>query len=370
MSAPTWSATRLKTWHRCTRLHHYRYNLDLGEPTADVAAFGKVGHEHLEGDLRIAMGEIATPPTMLPDHYEQARLYAVIDGYRERWTNSAWNVLGVEVPFQYELAGHIITGRMDGIVQDKSNGQVLVLEHKFTSSDASPGSAYWDRLALDLQIACYVDGASVLGYDVAGVIYDVIAKPAHKVKRATPVDQRKYTLPTKGKGCKVCGGSAGGKKGVIQGDGEYHGPPPEDYETTAGAETPLFCEACQGSGWTSAPEPARLYKDQRETDETPDEFYNRIVTDIAERPSDFYARAVIVRTEDEIPKMRADILDTIKLARIAEMFDVHPRNSDACNRYGSRCWFWDACVGAADISDVIRFPRRTRDESPAPAPQP
>ena len=315
MSAPSWSATKLKTWHRCTRLFHYRYDLGLGEPTSDVAAFGKVGHEHLESDLRIAMGEPAITPTALPDTYEQARLYAVLDGYRERWTNSAWNILGVEVPFQYELAGHIITGRMDGIVQDKSNGQVLVLEHKFTSSDASPGSAYWDKLALDAQCGIYLDGARVLGYDVAGVIYDVIAKPAHKVKRATPVDQRKYTKATK-------------------------------------------------------TQESRLHANQRETDETPDEFYNRIVADIAERPSDFYARAVIVRTEDEVPKMRADILDTIKLARIAEMFDIHPRNSDACNRFGSRCWFWDACVSAADISDPIRFPRRAHAEPTAPVTQP
>jgi hypothetical protein len=66
---------------------------------------------------------------------------------------------------------------------------------------------------------------------------------------------------------------------------------------------------------------------------------------------------VVVRLDDELPKMRADILDTIKLARVAALFDIHPRNPDACAKFGSLCGFFDACAGRADIHDLARFPR-------------
>lgn len=314
MSADRWSVTRMRAWHRCHRLYHYRYCLDLGEPQTDAQAFGSVGHEVLEHCLRSDKGEeLPELRSKLTDAYELARLQASLYGYRTRWSHVRWEVLGVEVPFEFELAGHVINGRMDGIVRDLDDGRVFVLEHKFTSSDTSPGSSYWERLAVDTQIGVYIDGAAVLGHDVAGVIYDVIVKPSHKVKRATPLADRKYT------------------KG-------------------------------------SAKELPRLYAGQRETDETPDEFYDRICEDIAARPADYYQRAIIVRTGDELSQLRNDILQTIHLARVAEMFDVAPRNPDACFQYGSRCFFWDACLGAADIADTLRFPRRTRTESTAQLP--
>lgn len=347
MSAPTWSATRLATFRRCVRLHHYRYVLGLGEPSTDTQEFGKVGHSVLETLLRAQMGDVIANavvmqgiPMDLPDAYEAARLSALIDGYRLRWESTRWEVLGVEVPFEYELAGHIINGRMDGIVRDLADGRVYVLEHKFTSSDTSPGSAYWERLTLDAQVSIYCDAAAMLGYDCAGVIYDVIGKPALKPKLATPVEKRKMTA---GKGCKACGGKAGVK-------GLGYGPVGGD------------CIACKGSGWSEAP---RLYEGQRDTGEPVQEFRDRVIESIAANPDDYYRRAVIVRTEDELPKMRTDLLDTIKLARAAELFDVQPRNPDSCLRYGSRCFFWDACTGAASIDDSLRFPRRARVEQAA-----
>lgn len=316
MSQPTWSVSRMRTWHRCPRLHHYRYGLDLGEPPTDAQAFGSVGHVALETDLREKLGQVAPfdPLAMLPDAYERARLAALLAGYRLRWEATRWEILGVEVPFEFELGGYLVNGRMDGIVRDLADGRTWVLEHKFTGSDVSPGSTYWEKLALDVQVGVYIDGATVLGHEIAGVIYDVIAKPAHKPKRATPAGERRYTKAT-------------------------------------------------------AKEPSRLHANQHESDETIEEFSARIYEDIASRPDDYYRRAVVVRIGDELPQLRADIIQTIQLARIAETFDVHPRNPDACFQFGSKCFFWDLCVGAADIHDRFRFPRRTRPESAA-LPQP
>lgn len=62
----------------------------------------------------------------------------------------------------------------------------VVVEHKTTSADITPGSPYWRRLALDAQVSLYLGGAGSL-------LYDVIKKPSLRPLRATPVEARRYT---------------------------------------------------------------------------------------------------------------------------------------------------------------------------------
>lgn len=62
----------------------------------------------------------------------------------------------------------------------------VVVEHKTTSADITPGSPYWRRLALDAQVSLYLGGAGAL-------LYDVIKKPSLRPLRATPVEARRYT---------------------------------------------------------------------------------------------------------------------------------------------------------------------------------
>lgn len=357
MTDSRWSANKVKAWHRCHRLFRNRYVLGLGEPSTPVQDFGNVGHAALQDRLTEYMGENGQPWPRLSDPFEQARLDAVLTGYQARWNDDreVYSVLAVEQSFEYELAGHIIQGRMDGIVQRIEDGRVLVKEHKFTGSDVSGGSAYWEKLVLDTQVSIYTDAATALGYDVAGVIYDVIAKPRHEPKKATPEADRTYT---KGKGCKVCGGKAAG----VRGSGRRITPKGPCTAATAANDLCAGCPACEcpacnGAGWE---EPPRLHANQRAEDETPDEFHDRILADIAKRPDDFYTRQTVVRTSEELPRMRADLLDTIKLARAAEVFDVFPRNGDACHQYGTRCWFWDLCCATSTIDDPRWFKKGDR----------
>lgn len=339
-----WTATRISTTRRCLRLAHYRYTLALGEPPSDVARFGSVGHEALEaglravGDVDVRMAASLDACAGLADRFESARLRASIVGYWSRWGSDEWEVLAVEVEFRYMLGEIEMRGKIDAIVRNRADGRIYVVEHKFTSMDSAPGSVYWERLTIDTQISIYVDGATILGYDIAGVIYDVIAKPGHKPAMATPDDRRKYT---KGKGCKHCGGSAGGKGGVKQGTG-----------VTPGG-LPCSSPECI-LGWVEAP---RLYEGQRDTDEYPADFEARILAAIAEAPDTYYRRGTIVRLDDELPKMRTDIADTVKLARVADALEMRPRNPDACAKFGTLCGFFGICSGRDDIADLSRFPR-------------
>lgn len=348
-----WNASKLKAWHRCHRRFRHEFVDGIDAGRSDIADFGTAFHNRCENRLLAAMDRPRVAPVVLPDLFETARLDALWTGYEARWEDdTAWRVLGAEVPFEYELGGHVINSSkgMDGLVQD-ADGKVYVLEHKTTGADVSGGAAYWERLALDVQVSVYIDACEALGYDCAGVIYDVVSRPRHERKMATPEEDR--TL-TKGKGCRVCGGKASG----VQGSGRRITPTsPGPHLHEAGTLcSGCWCPACGGSGWEEAP---RLHKGQRDTDETPDDFYARVVTDIAERPDDFYTRMIITRTEAQKQRGRQSILDTIKLARLAEVVDVFPMNDAACFAYNSKCPFYDACTGAADINDRNRFPLRT-----------
>lgn len=54
----------------------------------------------------------------------------------------------------------------------------FLLELKTTSEDCSPGSMYWKKLTLDNQVSMYLAAAREMGFDVMGVVYDVIRKTA------------------------------------------------------------------------------------------------------------------------------------------------------------------------------------------------
>lgn len=376
-AAELWTASRIASFQSCARKHHYRYVLGIDGGTSDVARFGTVGHSALEFWLRyhhradLAAGNrdvIALEQCdALPDVYERARLRAVILGYTVRWGGVQWRVLAVELEFSYQLGDITIAGKMDAIVEvlSGSDAGVYVVEHKFTKMDSAPGSTYWERLTIDAQVSIYVDGAKCAGYDVRGVIYDVIAKPGHEPARATPVELRKYTQPVdrKGKGCKACGGRVGGKSGPAKGTGMVEGPGPD------GAPSLHPCSACSATGWAEEPrqEQSRLYANQRDTDETPEDFEARVAEAIAAAPDSYYRRAVIVRLDHELPQMRTDIADTVRLARVAHLFELAPRSTGACSKFGSLCHFFPICSGAADVDDTSRFPRaRPHAELAAP----
>lgn len=383
LAAELWTASRIGTFQTCARKERYRYVLGIDGGTSDVARFGSVGHAALEqwllnfdkigpfeGDEDATVRDTIAHRSVeaLPDVYERARLHAVLTGYFVRWGSVEWRVLAVELEFGYQLGDVTIAGKIDAIVEvlSGSDAGCYVVEHKFTKMDSAPGSAYWERLTIDAQVSIYVDGARCAGYDVRGVIYDVVAKPGHEPARATPVELRRYTQPidTKGKGCPECGGRVGGKQGPKQGTG---------LVASLNGPVEIRCASCAGTGWREAPrsEPSRLYANQRETDELPEQFEARVLEAIAASPDTYYRRAIVVRLEHELPAMRSDILDTVRLARVAHIFEIAPRSTGACSKFGSLCSYFDACSGRVSIDDTARFQRaRPHAELAAPTTTP
>ncbi len=335
MRPPLITSSRLKVFRRCRREEHFRYRLGRATPATAAMEFGTLIHKGLETwwtcrrepvgaqfDLDNAIAEMRRVPGV--DPYDLAKAEALLIGYDARWGGERYEVLAVEVEFRAELPGALpfaapqrLGGKLDVLVRDAA-GRVFIVEHKTSSEDISTGSSYWARLRLDGQVSMYYLGAAALGYEVEGVIYDVLAKPGEKPLKATPEDQRKYTQP-KSRVCAACKDKAPAR---------------------------ASCKGCDGLG-RIVTEPARLYSNQRLQDETPEEYRARVVAALAEDPERYFARAVVVRLEAERARHLAELqAEARELAAAAPL-----PNPDSCTRYGSTCSYFAVCTGERRIDE-------------------
>jgi hypothetical protein len=314
--------SRLRTFHACQRLHLIQY-VDGYRPngTTEALAFGDLMHVGLEAwwltwaaiegtcDAPLSAAQLAmmakgADPVML------AKAQVLMVAYDLRWSASmgALEVLAVEAQFEtplvHPLSGRAIrgarrAGKLDAIVRRRDDGSVWMVEHKTTGGDISPTSSYWQKLRLEPQVSMYFAGARALGYQLDGCIYDVIRRPDEKPLSATPEDRRKYLKGT----------------------------------TT-------------------------LYKGQRETDETLEEYQARLATSIGEDPNAYFARSEVVRLPEELRAFELDVYAASRqmLAAGRTIAGMHaPRNVDSCFRFGRPCEFFDHCSLGVPLEDKTRF---------------
>lgn len=319
ISLPILTISRLKAARSCLRYHKLRY-LDGYRPVKESAEarFGTLWHLGLEAwwkaptrEERLDAAIAAVRGAGEPDPFEFAKAEILLVGYDTRWGEERYEVLAVECEFagpvrnpdtEKESRVWQLGGKMDVVVRDLCDRRVLFMEHKTSSEDIQQGSEYWRRLRMDGQISTYFEGSRFLGYDVQGCLYDVVGKPTLRPLKATPPELRKYTKATK-------------------------------------------------------TEPSRLYANQRDHDESVEEYRKRLAGDVVEHLTEYFQRSEIVRLEEEV---REGLLDTWvfgQLLREAIRLGRAPRNPDACVRYGRTCEFFDACTGAASLDDPCRFTR-------------
>jgi hypothetical protein len=295
------------------------------------------------------------------DVYEAAKAEAMMTAYHGMWLELEFEPVqagdSVEVFFRVplrdpdgrEVPGWSLTGKQDALKQLGHLTKPTPVEHKTTGSDITPGSDYWQRIAVDGQISGYIDAARALGHDCDAAFYDVSKKPDISPERETPAEKRKMT---KGKGCTACGGSAGGKRGIVQGTGC-------DPNVDDGANT--VCEPCKGTGWKEAP---RFAANVNLKDEDPLDYKARVIEKIAENPGVYFQQAPVTRTDEQIAEARADLVCATveidayynRMRKLASKPDdvqaryAFPRNTSTClNIYGRRCDFLDVCSGS--VSD-------------------
>lgn len=322
------TASRLRAFRACKRLHFFRYEL-MRRPTktADALRFGSLFHRGLEA-WWIAMrfreeGESDLAPleqaiaAMAPreddaedvtlDEFDLAKATALMQGYHARWfaETSTFEILGVEVQFLGPLLNPAtgapsrtfrLGGKIDALVRRPGETKPWLVEHKTSSEDLGPGAVYWQKLRLDGQVSTYFDGAASLGLDVGGCLYDVVRKPAMRPRLATPVESRRYT-----------------KK-----DG-------------------------------------KLDARQREEDESPGEYADRIREAIVEDPGAFFQRGDVVRLDDVLREHGIDRWADARSLRDAQLSRAHPTNPDACELHHRLCDYWPVCTGTAAIDDPTLY---------------
>ena len=330
VSLPMLTSSSSKLFRACPRAYRHRY-VDgvVSTSRSQALTFGSTFHLGLESWWLAADGErlaaaLAAMPADL-DPVDQVRVEELLRLYDARWSAEPYDVIAVEAEYRAPLVNPDTeapsrtfqrAGKIDALVRERHTGRTLIVEHKTSREDISPGSRYWQRLRLDGQISHYYAGAAALGHEADACLYDVIGVPKLAPYMATPEAERKYTKPTK-----------------------------------------------------AEPEP-RLYSHQRAEDESIDAFRLRLREALAADPDRYVRRAEVVRLEEDLRDAAFDDWSTALRIRESERADRWPRNPDACERYYRLCEFHPVCSRAAGIDDPLLYraerPHRELSEEAAP----
>lgn len=313
----TLTYSSLATYRACPRKYHLAYEEGFRHVRpAEALRFGSLIHAALEAfwswvgvnggpsPLEAAMSAVTSGAS---DPLDQIKAAEVMAGYGARWSGEAAKsrVLGVETAFAMPLlhpetleasAEWRVGGKID-LLLGCSDGAVVV-DSKTTSLDiASDADPFWNRIATDPQLGIYTLGAESLGHEVAGRMYDVIRKPETRFRTATPADKRKYT-----------------KDGV-------------------------------------------LYANQRERDETQEDFRGRLHEEISTNLDKYYRRREVPRLSSDMQNLLSDLWDGAGEIGDAQRLNRWPRNPDSCQKYGSPCEYMSICWGGERIEESADFVR-------------
>jgi hypothetical protein len=280
--------TRLSTQRRCPRQAWYRYELGLIRDRDETPRrFGTAFHDGREArnkgqELAQAIGQAVAGYATVPQWadpalwaVERLTVEAMLSAYDWRYPSADFAVVESEMtcrvpllhPETHRAHRHFdMAGKLDGLVR-LADGRLAVLEYKTTGQDITAESIYWLRLRCDPQISHYYLLARRLGHAVQTVLYDVTKRPQLKPRQIPLLD---------GDGLKI----------VLNRDGRRvlnkNGTPRQASSTADGYEL-------------------------QTRQETAEEFAERLLADIGERPDFYFARREVPILEDELAAFSAEL---------------------------------------------------------------
>lgn len=154
ISKMTWSFSRLNSFHTCPYGWKLQYLDHVPQVGSGFAEWGSLCHSIFEDyekgnlmdfELLDAYEERHPqymhhefPPTrgvpLAEKYYERGReLFAAFPGFPEEW-----EILEVEANVNFEHEGYRFTGYIDLLVRDKTDGKLIVIDHKSKSAFKSP----------------------------------------------------------------------------------------------------------------------------------------------------------------------------------------------------------------------------------------
>jgi len=270
------SASRMGVLLRCPRAHFWQYEVGLVKESDSIALrIGSAWHRAMEARWKGASYDEALAAAITEgidlDEYTCATTAGLLIGYYAYYgERETFGKLYPECEFDYPLEqsrSFRVAGKLDGlgILTDQ---RTAIVESKTTGESITPDSNYWLRLSFNMQVFQYVCAARKSGWDISHTIYDVTRKPSIKPKQVTDLDYY-------------------GKKIVLDQSGsrvfKSNGEPRE-----SGSEK---------DGW--------VVKTHLES---PDEFSDRLIADIASRPDFYFARREVPILDDEVKEFEAQRL--------------------------------------------------------------
>lgn len=183
-------------WLSCRQKFDYRYNQCIVPRENAVAlAFGSAVHAGLETWFKSHDIDKAVEMADRSDLSDTDRVKAteLVRGYWEKYPRESFTVIDIEREFSTPLINPKtgcpsktweLAGKVDGIIEQ--NGELYILEHKTTSK---ADDDYFNRVEIDMQLAFYAIAIQqVLERPVVGALYDVIEKPAIRLKTNEDID--------------------------------------------------------------------------------------------------------------------------------------------------------------------------------------
>ena len=161
------SHSELACYRACPRKHHLAYRERLA-PLVPAESLTRGTGVHQE----LAKLWNGTAPFIVGGPGDDA----LVDGYVRYYSPvvppDSINVR-VNVPFRVELSEDVtVVGECDAVYTHGPSGRTVVVEHKTTASDITPGAAYWaEKKVSNAQVSIYL-----LAFPGAFVLYDVLRK--------------------------------------------------------------------------------------------------------------------------------------------------------------------------------------------------
>jgi CRISPR/Cas system-associated exonuclease Cas4 (RecB family) len=290
--------SRAACFRACPRKHYLRF--ELGLRPAETGYAMRVGSGYHEAHRAIDDNEDVelAIDSQVDDPFDKALIAAMLHGHLERWKGDAGvEAVAAEIPFEMPLINPetgaatpvwVVAGKIDRIVR-LADGRLALMERKTTSKDFSPGGDYWVRIHMDMQLSIYLIAARQAGYDIDTILYDVTRRPQQRPLKATPEGNRKY------------------KK-----DGT-------------------------------------LYANQRDVDETPEEFAARVSATIMANPDYHYARIEIARLQQDLDECQQELWNQQLTIRQMQRNNQWYRNPDSCFE-PYKCEYLSICENREDVT--------------------
>lgn len=223
---PIITSSEIDCFLTCQRKHYLRYvkqivstrkepSMDFGsavhaglEEYFDAHLIGTSTHEIAKKRAEHAVLEKASDLGL--EQMDEQKAVRMVNAYCDYWYYNDddplrdFDVLDVEVTLFLPQGDFSLSGKLDALLRHKETGKLYILDHKTASS---PSPEYFEKVAFDNQMTFYAILLDGLYHDsesfrfkynlpdpefderglfvpiVGGVIYDVLSKPAIRVKK-------------------------------------------------------------------------------------------------------------------------------------------------------------------------------------------